>query len=649
MKSLSSNRFAQILLGLSRPVKRLIALGIDVILIGITVWISFYLRLGEWVSPLAIEWQPLSAFWASLLIAVPIFIITGLYRNIFRFSGLPVLMALLRAMGIYGFFYALLITVVGMVGVPRTIGLIQPVLLFLAVAASRVFVAFWLGGGYRAKLKRTNLPRVLIYGAGTTGRQLASALRQGHQMNVLGFLDDDSRLVGNALNGHPIFSASALEKLIQKLNVTDVLLALPSVNRKRRNDIISFVRSCKVHVRTLPSMTDLAKGKISVSDIRELDIEDLLGRDPVEPNSALLQKNITNKTVLVTGAGGSIGSELCRQILIERPVKLVLFEQGEFNLYRLHQELLALNEKLNLDVPLIPVLGSVRDEGRLREVFSKENPQTIYHAAAYKHVPLVEENPVEGILNNVFGTLAVARVAAECGVQSFTLISTDKAVRPTNVMGASKRLAEMVLQALASEAEAKPGSAKTIFSMVRFGNVLDSSGSVVPRFKQQIAEGGPVTLTHPEVTRYFMTIPEAAQLVIQASAMATGGDVFLLDMGEPVKIMELARRIIELSGLTVSDDENPNGDIEIEIIGLRPGEKLYEELLIGDEMLDADHPRIMRAKETSKDWHLLESAIKDLDQAINTGDSDAIRSVLMEVVDEYSPQCSNMDVLKHAK
>lgn len=637
MKSLSSNRLAQMLLGLSRPVKRLIALALDVALIGLTVWLSFYLRLGEWVSPLAIEWQPLSAFWASLLIAVPIFIVTGLYRNIFRFSGLPVLMALLRATGIYAFFYAILITVVGLVGVPRTIGLIQPVLLFLTVAASRVFVAFWLGGGYRPKLKRTNLPRVLIYGAGTTGRQLAGALRQSNQMNVLGFLDDDSRLVGNTLNGHPIFPASALEELIQKFNITDVLLALPSVNRKRRNDIIAYVRSCKVHVRTLPSMTDLAKGKISVSDIRELDIEDLLGRDPVEPNSALLQKNITNKTILVTGAGGSIGSELCRQILIERPVKLVLFEQGEFNLYRLHQELLALNEKLNLDVPLIPVLGSVRDEGRLREVFSKEKPQTIYHAAAYKHVPLVEENPVEGILNNVFGTLAAARVAAECGVQSFTLISTDKAVRPTNVMGASKRLAEMVLQALAGEVATKLNSSKTIFSMVRFGNVLDSSGSVVPRFKQQISEGGPVTLTHPEVTRYFMTIPEAAQLVIQASAMATGGDVFLLDMGEPIKIIELARRIIELSGLTVSDDENPNGDIEIEIIGLRPGEKLYEELLIADNPQTTDNERIMKAHEDYLQWPVFCEKLGSLEKYCFLNDRQKIEAVLKELVSGYIP------------
>ena len=642
MKSPSSNQVAQILLGLSRPLKRLIALTVDIVLIGFTVWLSFYLRLGEWVSPFAIEWQPLSAFWSALFIALPIFIITGLYRNIFRFSGLPVLMTLLRAVGIYGFFYAALITVIGLVGVPRTIGLIQPALLFLAIAASRIFVAFWLGGGYRTKLKRANLPRVLIYGAGTTGRQLASALRQSHQMNVLGFLDDDPKLVGNALNGHSIFSVSALEELVQKLNVTDVLLALPSVNRKRRNEIISYVRSCRVHVRTLPSMTDLAKGKIAVSDIRELDIEDLLGRDPVEPNASLLQKNITNKIVLVTGAGGSIGSELCRQIILEKPAKLVLFEQGEFNLYRLHQELLALAEKLNLAIPIVPVLGSVRDEERLRDIFSKEKPQTIYHAAAYKHVPLVEENPVEGILNNVFGTLAAAQVAVESGAENFTLISTDKAVRPTNVMGATKRLAEMVLQALANEVVVNQGNSKTIFSMVRFGNVLDSSGSVVPRFKQQIAEGGPVTLTHPEVTRYFMTIPEAAQLVIQASAMATGGDVFLLDMGEPVKIMELARRIIDLSGLTVCDDVNPNGDIEIEIIGLRPGEKLYEELLIADNPQATENERIMKAHEDYLPWPVFCERLKVLKEYCAKNNQQQIEVVLKELVSGYSPDKRGM-------
>lgn len=640
MGKTSSSPIVRLFLGLSRPLKRLIALVVDVALIGLTVWLSFYLRLGEWVSPFAIEWQPFSALWPALFIALPIFIVTGLYRTIFRFSGLPVLMSLLRAIGIYGLFYAALITGIGLVGVPRTIGLIQPALLFLAIAASRLFVASWLGGGYRAKLKRAHLPRVLIYGAGGTGRQLASALRQSHQMNILGFLDDDSRLVGNALNGHPIFPASKLPNLIQKFDISDVLLALPKVNRKRRNEIIAYVRSYKVHVRTLPNMIDLAKGKITVSDIRDLDIEDVLERDPVGPNAELLKKNIAGKVILVSGAGGSIGSELCRQIILERPSKLVLFEQGEFNLYHLHQELLTLLEKNNISLELLPILGSVRDELRLREVLSKYQPQTIYHAAAYKHVPLVEGNPVEGVLNNVFGTLTLARVALECGVDSFTLISTDKAVRPTNVMGASKRLAEMVLQALSQEFgknQNQNANAKTIFSMVRFGNVLDSSGSVVPRFKQQIAEGGPITLTHPDVTRYFMTIPEAAQLVIQASAMAKGGDVFLLDMGEPVRIMELARRIIELSGLTICDEENPDGDIEIAITGLRPGEKLYEELLIADNPQTTDNVLIMKAHEDFLPWPIFSERLEALKQCCLEGDLQGIQKSLVELVSGYVP------------
>jgi FlaA1/EpsC-like NDP-sugar epimerase len=411
---------------------------------------------------------------------------------------------------------------------------------------------------------------------------------------------------------------------------------MPSISRKRRNEILGQIRNAQVSVRTLPSFNDLPQGKVKISDLQELDIDDLLGREPVAPSYSLLEKNIANKVVLVTGAGGSIGSELCRQIILEKPSKLVLYEQGEFNLYRLHQELLSLVDQLNLAVTLIPVLGSVRDERRLQEIFIQEQPQTVYHAAAYKHVPLVEENPVEGILNNVFGTLSTAKIAMENGVENFTLISTDKAVRPTNVMGASKRLAEMVLQALDHEQDRN--QRKTIFSMVRFGNVLDSSGSVVPRFKEQIAQGGPVTLTHPDVTRYFMTIPEAAQLVIQASAMATGGDVFLLDMGEPVKIMDLARRVIELSGLTICDEENPNGDIAIEIIGLRPGEKLYEELLIADNPQNTENERIMKAHEDFLPWLSLSVKLDLLGKHCTNVDLLNIQADLRELVSGYAPE-----------
>jgi len=631
-------------LALPRTVKRGIALVIDIILCVLTVWFAFYLRLGEWVNPAHLWWNPLSALAAAIFISIPVFIVSGLYRNIFRYSGLPVLLTLMRAVGVYGLIYAGLFTVVGFSGVPRTIGLIQPLLLLLAIGASRILGAFYLGGAYRHKLGRKVAPKILIYGAGSTGRQLANALASSNQMRVIGFLDDDVRLVGNNLNGNRIYPATDLPKLLKRLGVSDVLLALPSISRKRRNEIISFIRSCKVHVRTLPSVIDLAKGKIALSDIRELDIEDLLGRDAVPPNQELLRKNIANKVILVTGAGGSIGSELCRQILQQKPTKLILLEQGEFNLYRLHQELLQiLANDPSINVELVPVLASVRDENRIRQVLALYHPQTIFHAAAYKHVPLVESNPVEAIENNVFGTMVMAKLAAEYQVENFTLISTDKAVRPTNVMGATKRLAEMVLQALSEEIRANNSGenfnagTSTTFSMVRFGNVLDSSGSVVPKFKEQILQGGPLTITHPEVTRYFMTIPEAAQLVVQASSMATGGDVFLLDMGEPVRIMDLARRMIELSGLTVCDEQVTDGDIEISVIGLRPGEKLYEELLIADNPQQTDNPRIMKAHEDFIPWNVYLEKLTTLRSACDRGDFANIESMLIELVSGYSP------------
>ncbi|NBO13813.1 MAG: polysaccharide biosynthesis protein, partial [Betaproteobacteria bacterium] len=426
-----------------------------------------------------------------------------------------------------------------------------------------------------------------------------------------------------------------LETLAQTRGISDVLLALPGINQKRRNEILDQMRSAHVAVRTLPSLTDLAQGKVSISDLRELDIDDLLGREPVMPNHILLAMNIRGKVVMVTGAGGSIGSELCRQILSVRPQKLLLIEQSEFALYAIHQEL---EEKVSgLDVTLVPLLASVQDTDRMQEIMSTWHPDTVYHAAAYKHVPLVEHNPAEGIKNNVLGTLRTAQAAARNGVADFVLISTDKAVRPTNIMGASKRLAELALQAIAST------NSGTKFSMVRFGNVLGSSGSVVPKFRQQIRDGGPITLTHPEITRYFMTIPEASQLVIQAGAMAKGGDVFVLDMGESVKIMDLARRMIELSGLTVKDEENPDGDIEIAITGLRPGEKLYEELLIGDNPKPTSHLRIMKAHEEFIPWADLESKLQALEMALSVNDVGVIRLMMQKLVTGYAPSDDIVD------
>ena len=618
------------ILALPRAAKRFVALSVDLGLCVLTVWLAYYLRLGEFV---ALSGNALWAVGASIGIALPIFIVSGLYRAIFRYSGWPALLAVARAVGIYGLLYASIFTAIGIAGVPRTIGIIQPILLLLFVGASRALARVWLGEQYLGILRHASRPKVLIYGAGKTGRQLAAAMANSHEMQVAGFLDDDDRLHGHVLNGLPIYNPADLDNLATTLNIGDVLLAMPSLSRHRRNEILSRIGSAHVAVRTLPSVTELAQGKVGIADLRELDIDDLLGREPVAPNQILLARNIVGKVVLVTGAGGSIGSELCRQILAVAPEKLLLIEQSEFALYGIHRELEerpAGRETVARPV-LVPLLASVQDDDRMREIMSTWHPDTVYHAAAYKHVPLVEHNPAAGIKNNVLGTLSAAQAAAENGVADFVLISTDKAVRPANVMGASKRLAEMALQALAAT------GTDTKFSMVRFGNVLGSSGSVVPKFRQQIRDGGPLTLTHPEVTRYFMTIPEAAQLVIQAGAMAKGGDVFVLDMGQPVRIMDLARRMVELSGLTVKDEQNPDGDIEIAVTGLRPGEKLYEELLIGDNPKPTLHPRIMKAHEAFIPWDEFEARLNSLELVLNVNDVGVIRLMMQQLVAGYTP------------
>ncbi len=619
-------------LALPRTAKRGIAVLVDISLCTLTVWLAFYLRLGVFVS---LSGNALLAVVASICLALPIFVVSGLYRAISRYSGWPALLAVARAVGIYGLIYASLFTAIGVAEVPRTIGLIQPILLLLFIGASRALARVWLGDQYHSLLKRATRPKVLIYGAGRTGRQLAAGISHSHEMQVAGFLDDDDRLHGHVLNGLPVYNPEDLADLAAALKVSDVLLAMPSINRKQRNEILAKVRNAHVSVRTLPSVTDLAQGKVSVNDLCELDIDDLLGRDPVMPNHILLAKNTTGKTVLVTGAGGSIGSELCRQIFAQEPGTLLLVDHSEFALYAIHQKL---EEKRNgREVRLVPLLASVQDDGRMHELMSTWRPDTVYHAAAYKHVPMVEHNPAEGIKNNVLGTLKTALAAADNGVSDFVLVSTDKAVRPTNIMGASKRLAEIVLQALAATRTI------TRFTMVRFGNVLGSSGSVVPRFRQQIRDGGPITLTHPEITRYFMTISEAAQLVIQAGALAKGGEVFVLDMGQPVKIIDLAKRMVELSGLSVRDVQNPEGDIDIEIIGLRPGEKLYEELLIGENPEPTVHPGIMRAREDFILWEELEHKLNSLEMMLNVNDISLIRLMMQQLVLGYVPSSEIVD------
>jgi FlaA1/EpsC-like NDP-sugar epimerase len=624
---------------LPRPVKRALALGADALMCAITVWMAFNLRLESWTPW---SYGHFIAFVGAAAFALPLFIIFGLYRAIFRYAGLPALMTVLKAVSFYALIYCLAFTLVSVPGVPRSVGILQPVLLLLGVTLSRAFVRYWLGGIYQGILGRSSLPQVLIYGAGSAGRQLAAALKTSPELVVVGFLDDDDRLHGQVLNGLKIHDPETIVNVVKKLQVTQVFLAMPSASRARRNEILELVRAAHVQVRTLPGVLELAQGKVQVSDLKELDIEDLLGRDPVPPNPLMLAKNITGKVVMVTGAGGSIGSELCRQIVKLGPSTLLMVELTEFALYAIEHELQSrILEESPVDVKLVPLLANVRDASRMAEILRTWKPQTLYHAAAYKHVPLVEHNPAEGVKNNVLGTLTTAMQAIAHGVSDFVLISTDKAVRPTNVMGTSKRLAEMVLQAQA-EGMAK-GGGKTRFCMVRFGNVLGSSGSVVPLFRKQIKEGGPITLTDDRITRYFMTIPEAAQLVIQAGAMASGGDVFVLDMGEPVRIMDLAKRMVELSGLGLKDESNPAGDIEIRVTGLRPGEKLYEELLIGDNPLPTHHARIMKAHEDFLPWEQLQPKLQALNQALDINDVPQIRALLKDLVPGYQPDGGVVD------
>ncbi len=627
------NRFVGQLLTLPRSRKRALAIGVDTLLCAITFCVAVGLVHDS--RSLFLDDQ-LLAVGLSVGLALPIYWVAGMYHTLFRYISLPGFITVMKASIGYGVLYAAALSALALPGVPRSLGLLQPVLLALAVGVSRVLGRYWLSGGYLSEIQRNSLGKVLIYGAGSAGHQLAGALVHNAEMRAVGFLDDDERLHGHVMNGLRIYNPDHLKELVERLQVSTVLLALPSASRQRRNEVLAQIRHAGVAVRTLPGLIDLAQGRVQISDLRDLDIEDLLGRDAVPPDTVLLRSKIHNKVVLVTGAGGSIGSELCRQILQFKPSKLLLIELSEVALYTVHQSLIKILIQNDWsEVRLLPLLASVCDKDRMTEIMGTWQPQIVYHAAAYKHVPMVEHNPGEGIKNNVLGTWTTAKVAAKIGVEDFVLISTDKAVRPTNVMGASKRLAEMLLQAMAAASFERGW--KTRFSMVRFGNVLGSSGSVVPQFRQQIKDGGPITLTDPGITRYFMTISEAAQLVIQAGAMATGGEVFVLDMGEPVRIVDLACRMVELSGLTVRDTNNPDGDIAIAVTGLRPGEKLYEELLIGENPLPTKHPRIMKAHEHFEPLAKLNISLQGLIAALNANDVPAIRAELEELVPGYEP------------
>jgi FlaA1/EpsC-like NDP-sugar epimerase len=613
-------------LAMPRWRKQAVVIALDILLALMATWIALALRLGEarWPN----NQQPYIYIVAPLL-ALPIFVRFGLYRAIFRYTGQAALYATGRAV----LLYALLLTGVLLWGrwtnVPRTLGILQPLIFLFLVGASRALARFWLAG--IGLLTARHDGRMLIYGAGDAGVQTASAFQVTGQLKLVAFVDDDPLKIGRSVNGVPVLAAADVPQQVESEGITDILLALPGATRERRNTIIRSLENLPVHVRSLPSLSDLTTGKVTVQDFRELDIEDLLGREPVPPRNDLLARDLADQVVLVSGAGGSIGSELTRQIVRQRPRQLLLLDHSEFGLYSIHQELQTQCEAEGLAVELVPLLASVSNPERLQAIFAAFKPATVYHAAAYKHVPMVEDNPGEGVRNNVFGTLHMAQAAVAAGVHRFVLISTDKAVRPTNVMGATKRMAELVLQAFAL---AHP---QTLFSMVRFGNVLGSSGSVVPLFRKQLASGGPLTVTDPEVTRYFMTIPEAAQLVLQAGAMGQGGDVFVLDMGQPIKIMDLARRMLHLSGLSERTEANPNGDIEIAITGLRPGEKLYEELLIGDNPEPTEHPRIMKAREPYLVWEELQGELELLLQAANANDVQGIKAVFGRHVQGYQP------------
>ncbi|MGB2008738.1 MAG: polysaccharide biosynthesis protein [Cycloclasticus pugetii] len=623
----------------TRWVKRAVTLLFDFIIITLALWVAFSLRLGELYSPKdSVIWL----FVIAPFIATPIFIKLGLYRAIIRYIGFHSLWVVVKAVSLYSLLLALFVLLAGIEVVPRSVHLINWLVALLMVGGSRMVVRWWLAGvvHVNASASENAIRNVVIYGAGSSGTQVLDQLRIKNGMKVVAFIDDETSLHSRQIRDIRVRPFSHLSRLIERYGVKDVLLAMPSVSRSRRNQIIALLEPYPVTVKTLPTLAEIVEGEVTVDDIRDVEIEDLLGRDQVLPNKSLMAKNIHNKVVMVTGAGGSIGAELCRQILQQKPKEIVLFEHSEFALYMIEHDLK--NQPISEEVVIKPVLGSVTDSDRVLLACQAAHVETVYHAAAYKHVPLVEQNPREAIKNNILGTLYTAEAALKSKVKDFILISTDKAVRPTNTMGASKRMAELVLQALSNKHR---GVSATQFAMVRFGNVLGSSGSVIPLFKKQIKEGGPVTVTDPKIIRYFMTIPEAAQLVIQAGAMAKGGDVFVLDMGDPVKILELAKRMIHLSGLKVKGDDTPHGDIEIKFTGLRPGEKLYEELLIGNDVKNTDHEKIMRANESMIPWEELNVLIRRLQQAINDNDDVEIRAVLSEAVVGYKPQCAIANVL----
>lgn len=650
------------LIGLSYAQKRSIQILADLILLSVAMWCALYLRLGNegWRWP---DMGQTLLFLAAPLIAIPFYIRMGMYRAVMRHLGNDALVGILKAvtLGYLGFVLALLLIrdAGWVISFPRSAlfnywWLSLMLIGGLRLAARQYFMGHWfLAGNSGADQPLSTAIPIAIYGAGSAGNQLLASLRMGSQYKTVAFIDDDETLLERSMAGVPVYSSASIDKLIGKTGLREVFLAIPSATRARRREVLTRLQQYPLHVRSIPGLMDLASGRVKVDDLQDVDVTDLLGRDSVPPDQSLFERCIKGKSVMVTGAGGSIGSELCRQIIQSNPARIVLLEHSEFALYGIHAELSSFARSRSIEVELVPILASIRNPQRVEDVISAWGVQTLYHAAAYKHVPMVEMNVAEGIMNNVFGTLFAAQAAIRCQVEHFVLVSTDKAVRPTNVMGSTKRLAEMLLQALSAEQaphlwgddEQVNQVNRTRFSMVRFGNVLDSSGSVIPLFREQIRRGGPVTVTHPDITRYFMTIPEAAQLVIQAGAMGQGGDVFVLDMGEPVRIVDLARKMIMLSGLSVRDEQNIKGDIGLSFTGLRPGEKLYEELLIGNNPETTGHEKIFRANEVFLPWSQMLQVLDQLKEAVQQDELEGVRSILLSTVQGYVPSNGIVDLL----
>ena len=621
------------LLNLNRTIKKTLVIVQDIILCFFSVWASFYVITNESYISLDIY---LFLSLLSIIIVFPIYWLFGLYNTFFRYTNLSIYLDLLILTTLYGLIYFLVIFFYEFDEVPKTFGIIQPIFLFIFILISRLSIKLIFGKFFNIK-KKFYKQNVLIYGAGDAGRQLLAALENNTKFSVVGFLDDNINFHRQYLYGKTIYSVLDLKKILKTKRINQVFLAIPSLSRSNRNKIITKLNKYSLNVKTLPSLTEIADGKITLSDIKEFNVNDLLNRDEIKPDINLLNKNINSQTVIVTGAGGSIGSELCRQIIRLKPKKLLLFELNEFALYKIYEELKSINKNLKI----LPIIGNVQDQTKLEIILEKFKIDTVYHSAAYKHVSIVENNICEGIKNNVFGTLSIIKASIKKNVKNFVLISTDKAVKPTNIMGASKRLAELCVQALNYSNKDK----LTNFSIVRFGNVINSSGSAIPKFKEQIKQGGPITLTHLEVTRYFMTIFEAAQLVIQAGALGKNAEVFILDMGERVKIIDLIKRMVTFSGLTIKDKNNIHGDIEIKNIGLRPGEKLHEELLIGNNPEVTIHPKIQKIDEPFIIYEKLEKKLDKLNKFLSNEDSKNVKEFVASIVSSYNSNTELVDIM----